>query len=79
IILDDQAFTVLKNPKFQDMLKYLQPNIQIPLANTIKQDLNKSYKKSKQDINQNLQYDFDNDLENLKDKDPEKLNNIIFK
>ena len=37
------------------MLKYLRPNLQIPLADTIRNDLNKYYNEAQQQIKQELQ------------------------
>ncbi|CAG8574083.1 22754_t:CDS:2 [Dentiscutata erythropus] len=53
IVTDDQAFMTLENSKFQDMLKYLQPNLQIPTTTTIRRDLDKCYDKTKQKLVEN--------------------------
>ena len=37
--MDDQPFTTVENHEFCDMVLYLQPNADIPSADTLRRDL----------------------------------------
>jgi hypothetical protein len=44
ISIDDQPFTVIECPEFQELLKLCNSNIIIPSADTVRNDILKLYK-----------------------------------
>ena len=55
IIMDDQPFTTIENDKFHDMILYLQPNVDLPSADTMRRDLDIKFTQIKTQIHQKLQ------------------------
>lgn len=54
-MVNDQPFNVIENEGFQDMIKFIRPGIQIPSTSTLRRDLTKSYKTSKENFIKELQ------------------------
>lgn len=54
-MLNDQPFNVIENEEFQNMIKFIRPGIQIPSTSTLRRDLTKSYKTSKETFKKELQ------------------------
>ena len=53
--MDDQPFTTVENNEFCDMVLYLQPNADIPSADTLRRDLDIKFEQVKEQIKQKLQ------------------------
>ena len=47
VVADDQPFTTFENQYFQHMIKVLNPDAVVPIANIIKKDIMECYKEEK--------------------------------
>ena len=55
VVVNDQPFNVVENNEFKEMLTFLRPGINIPFADTVRQDLSENYRISKEVFRQELQ------------------------
>jgi len=55
IVTDDQPFAVVEKQKFNEMMQYLCPEVNIPSADTLRRDLDINFKQMKEQIRHKLQ------------------------
>ncbi len=53
--MDDQPFTIVKKDEFRNIVLYLKPNANIPLADTIRRDLDTKFDQVKIQVYNKLQ------------------------
>jgi len=51
----DQPFTAIEDFELQDIFTFIRPGIQIPSADTLRRDLNKSFTNAKDNFRKELQ------------------------
>lgn len=55
VIVNDHSFTVVEENEFKAMIKLLQPDVKIPSADTVHNDLTINFNKIKNNVRQQLQ------------------------
>ena len=55
IVADDQPFVAIEKEEFCEIIKYLWPDANIPIADTLQNDLNSNFTKVKTQVQEILQ------------------------
>ena len=54
-MIDNQPFTVVEKQEFNEMMLYLCPEVNIPLADTLRRDLSANFEQMKEQVRHKLQ------------------------